>query len=420
MKTKKQGIVLLALFLAAVTMIPFVSAATISAQPDVSVTSDEIDKQTDAGAQKLPAFMPSIKDKISYAEMKRLEKEYVPPEPIPESEIVQIIFPKTWVTLNDKDSRADKVELTFPVSWLDKSPASDDEPVVVLRVPEKLLELLDSNPDPEMITISYPNGRFKEFPTMKEINFNSQDQKTIPNTYTEESDEMFVAEFLQSQKLSETDGIERQVRAQIYRNPAYSVNYLNGELEGGTISNKKGETFLNYNEHEIYLYPHNDTIEFIMQLDDTGDKSVWVAVFDEDVWNEDPNWFKVNVADNEYSNVYYDLFLLNTGIYRIYLNDFNTGGFWIKDFDDTDNPSTTVNWIMGSTELDTVGGISKKYSTRTHNINLFEARTATAVLDPQTAFIWYGFTPDEQYVQIEGGFDEDGNFVTHHRTGNTY
>jgi hypothetical protein len=427
MKIKKQGIVLLAVFLAAMTMISFASAAAISAQPDVSVTSDETDKQSDAITQKLPAFMPSIKDKISYAEMKRLEKDYVPPEPIPESEIAQIIFPKTWVIRNDEDSRADKVELTFPVSWLDKSPASDDEAIVVLRVPRKLLELIDTNPNPAMITISYPNGRLKEFPNLKEINFNSQAQKTIPKTYTEQSDELSVPEIHQNQKLFETNGVDRQVRAIITRNTAYSIDYLSGELEGGKISNKKGETFLNYNEHEVYLSPHltdtgtNDTIELIMQLDDDGEKHVWVAVYDEGTWVTPWNWFNIDVADEEYSNVYYDLYLLDTGVYSIYLNDFNTGGYWNKQYDDSDNPSTIVNQIMGSTELDTEGGISKKFNTRTQNIYLYEARSGwTTVLDPQTAFNWWGFTTDEQYVQIEGGFVESGRFVTHHRTGDTY
>ena len=107
---------------------------------------------------------------ISYEEMKRLEKNYTPPSPIPESEMARIIFSKTWFMQHDEDPRTSHVRLTFPVTWLDKPPVSDNEPVILLRVPKSALELNDVNPDPEMLNVSYTAERFKEFPNMTAVN----------------------------------------------------------------------------------------------------------------------------------------------------------------------------------------------------------------------------------------------------------
>jgi hypothetical protein len=76
---------------------------------------------------------------------------------------------------------------------------------------------------------------------------------------------------------------------------------------------------------------------------------------------------------------------------------------------------------MGSTELDTVGGISKSFKTCARPWSDYSTRVGyTTWYSPQTTFDWYGYTPDEQYVYINAKFDEDGHIFTKHYSGNKY
>jgi len=121
MNLHKTFVVLLALLLAAMAMVPMVSAETISAQTNTAATSNENDIQKDDAIPELPDFMPGIKDKPSYEEMKRLMKTTPSSPPVPESEMAWIVFSKTRFIQNDENPRADMVQLTFPITWLDTS-----------------------------------------------------------------------------------------------------------------------------------------------------------------------------------------------------------------------------------------------------------------------------------------------------------
>lgn len=102
--------------------------------------------------------------------MKRWEENYTPPTPIPESEMAHVIFSRTLFIRNDEDPQPDIVQLTFPRKWLDKPEVGGDEPVILLRVPKRLLELNNINPDPEKITLNLRADRFREFSNVTAIN----------------------------------------------------------------------------------------------------------------------------------------------------------------------------------------------------------------------------------------------------------
>ncbi|MFA6331311.1 MAG: hypothetical protein WCX22_00015 [Methanoregula sp.] len=418
MNLPKTWVVLLTLLLAAMAMVPMVSAETISAQTNIAAMSDESGAQKDGTIQKLPDFMPSIKDKVSYEEMQRLMKNYTPPPPVPESDMARIIFSKSWFTQNDKDPRADRVQLTFPVAWLDNPPVTDGEAVVLLRVPKRVLKLDDMNPDPGMITVSYPDMYFREFSNLMMINLTSQAQKINLETDLEESDELSAPTVYKSQKLYETDGIDRQVRAIYVRDPSYSVNAVTGRIGSGSFTNK-GETFLNYDEHEIYLDRSGDVIEFIIQFSDTGQSFAWVAVYDEGNWVTPWDWLNIELTGLSIKLVDYKLYILSGGVYDIWLYDYDTNTWHNIQYNDTDNPSTIINQIMGSTELDTVGGISKNFFARSTRCRVEETRSGTTWYWAPETFDWWNYTPDEQYVQIESTIDED-NIITIHRVGDEF
>lgn len=120
-------------------------------------------------SENLSAFQPGNKDSLSYDEMKLLMENYTPPPTIPESEMTQIVFSKNWFMQNDEDPRTSDVRLTFPITWLNKSPVSDNEPVILLRVPKRLLEMNDVNADPDIMTVSFQAQRFKEYPNLSAV-----------------------------------------------------------------------------------------------------------------------------------------------------------------------------------------------------------------------------------------------------------
>lgn len=141
--------------------------------PIIILSPQESDMRNNGTSQKLPDFMPGIDDKMSYEEEKQLIKNSTQSQPVPESEMANIIFSKTWFVLNDKDPRPDEALLTFPAKWVDSPAVNDNEEIVLLRVPKKMLGLDDSNPDPEMITVIYPKTSFKEFANRNAINITS-------------------------------------------------------------------------------------------------------------------------------------------------------------------------------------------------------------------------------------------------------
>jgi len=84
--------------------------------------------------------------------------------------MANVIFSRTWFIQNDEDPQPDNVQLTFPGKWLDKPEIHGDEPVILLRVPKRLLELNNVNPDPEKITLNFRADRFREFSNVTAIN----------------------------------------------------------------------------------------------------------------------------------------------------------------------------------------------------------------------------------------------------------
>ena len=92
---RKRGVDLLALLLAVMVMVTCVNADTFSAVTNNSTISDESNAQNNETRQKLPDFMPSISDKLSYEEEQRLIKNFTSTPPVPETAMARIFFSKT-------------------------------------------------------------------------------------------------------------------------------------------------------------------------------------------------------------------------------------------------------------------------------------------------------------------------------------
>jgi len=60
-----------------------------------------------------------------------------PSAPLPDSELVNIVFSKTWLLENDKDDDPNVIKVTFPKSWIDEPPEITENNTVHLRIPKK-------------------------------------------------------------------------------------------------------------------------------------------------------------------------------------------------------------------------------------------------------------------------------------------
>lgn len=417
MSLRKTIAVLLALLLAGMVVVPMVSAEDHSGVV-ITPSSEENDKSNNAVVlQKLPSFQPGINDKLTYDEKKQLMKNYTPSPSMSESEIAQIIFSKDWFSQNSKKTELDMVEVTFPTKWLDAPEIRSDEAIVMLRIPKKMLELDDMNSNLDMITVSYSEKMFEEFSTLDEKNKTLQERQNTAEARLSQPRDTAGTTIVGPVKTAGTKSINRQVRAFYQRDTGYSVTKVIGMMDPTSYSNS-GETFVNYNEREIYLDRSGDSIEFIMDFTDSGNTYAWVAVFDEETWSTAWTWLNIDVTGT-LQQVNYHFYITN-GVYDLWLQDSSTGTWYYNSYSDTDNPSVRVDWLVGSTEVDTVGGISNYFKTETNPIRDDYTYSNNNWYSPQTTFDWDGFTSDEQYVYASAWFDGSGRINTQHIAGQNY
>lgn len=106
---------------------------------------------------------------------------------------------------------------------------------------------------------------------------------------------------------------------------------------------------------------------------------------------------------------------IDAGWYKCWLYDTQTGNWYYNAYDDTDNPSTYIRALVGSTEIDTRGAITNSFSVITDPITTDWVYYAGAYHRPWTAFSYGGQDPDQPYVYVDGWLDEVGRLITVHR-----
>jgi hypothetical protein len=400
------------------TMILVVLLATLSlagltvADVQEKMTSGEGNALTLDKAKELPAFQPSIRDKLSYEGKLRLMENLTSTPPLPESDLARIIASEAWFLQNDEDARPDMVKMTFPADWLNKTEVSGNEPIVLLRIPKKMLELDDTNEDPDLLTIAYPINMFGFYTNISVMDKGrASSEKVSASTNFQPSVSNLV-----STESAGVKAIEYQERAWYHRDSSYTAIRVTGLIDPHSYSNQ-GETFRNYNEREIYLNRSGDIAEFISDFTDSGNAYVWVAIYDEGSWVTPWNWLLVNVTESLQPIEYY--FYMNSGVYDIWLKNTSSGTWYYKSYDDKDNPATYIDWLTGSTELDTIGGISKSFRVETNPIRDDWTYAGGNWYRPKTTFSWHSYSPNQQYVYINAWWDGSDRINTQHVAGSS-
>ena len=350
------------------------------------------------GLPPRPTFLSSVGDpRYAY----KFRDNIHPTPPVPECEMARIVFSEAWLSQNDEDPMPDVAEITFPAAWINENRAGADEPVVVLSVPKVILRAINTSEDPDMITISCRMSWFGSYENIAAMNENK------PSVGRSENENPPLPE----PSVSTQQSVSYQERIWYGQDASYDVNRVEGRVDPESYYNA-GAEFTNYHEREIYLNRSGDAIEFISQFTDTGNVYVWVAVWDEGLWVTPRDWLLIDVTSSLQP---VETFLtINNGVYTIELRDTSTGIQITDHYDDTDNPSTHVEWLTGSTELhlDQLA----VFATSTDPIRDDWTYANGQAYRPKITFNWAGQDADEMYVGIDGWWDDSDRINTRHTT----
>lgn len=84
-----------------------------------------------------------------------------PSSPVPESEMVHLIFSRAWILENDQRPSEGTVKVTFPESWLREPPTiAEGDDAVELTVPLRMLLDHNTSKNPDEVTVTFPDYYF--------------------------------------------------------------------------------------------------------------------------------------------------------------------------------------------------------------------------------------------------------------------
>jgi len=400
-----------ALFMALLLMsIAFV--ATVSADEKLNITPENTQK-----SPKL-AITPDFG-----------HQEIVLSPPLNESELISIVFPEAWLLENDENKDPRLIRILFPASQLNNLQVNteehagylapreirNDEKVVLLQMPKTMFRFFNKNPD--NITIDYPLEYFTFYPNINEM-YNDKNKKVksnlsnqVDNVFSQQA-EHFLPFTQQSTLATEFYG----EWVQYYRKTAYanSIMYVAGSINPYSFSNE-GQDNTIYQEREIYLNRDGDIIELTLFYRDDSKIFLSVPIYDEHelMWNTTSTWID---ATSMHSYDYY--VFIGDGIYEIDIYDTVDQIWYSHSYDDTDNPATAIDWLMGSSELYMDGVPTHQFEAITNPIRDEWINDGTWHT-PEETFDYVRNTENKNYVSISGWWDSNGRLRTMHVAGST-
>jgi len=187
---------------------------------------------------------------------------------------------------------------------------------------------------------------------------------------------------------------------------------LYGRLDPHPLYNA-GERFFSYQEREIYLNNDNDTIEFISNHLDTGQRDVWVALYDNT--SEYPvSSFQLNFTDVDAPIEYYLIINSAEKKYDLWLKNTGTGDLRYRGYYDSDDPSDYIIHYTGSAEL-YYDLLDNEFRVLT-DIKDDWTRIGSTWYRPNEIFYFCCYSDEETYVEVTASWDTDNFTYTSHET----
>ncbi len=221
-----------------------------------------------------------------------IPKDLEPAEPLPESEIITIIFSERWLNENNRESDPDIINITilkiafdsqFSVDQMGRFieiRLRDDEPVVVFRMPKEMF--FSFNPNPDVIRLMFPKDQFKYYKNFNSINgkdvfgFISPRENSYLNTESF-SNEMVYNDVIYPQNCS--------WRAQFHPfDNRTNITYTTGKIRPEVYS-FDGDRFIAYQEVENY-YNNDVVIEIVASYSSDSYDGAPIKIFPV-IYNED-------------------------------------------------------------------------------------------------------------------------------------
>ena len=343
-------------------------------------------------------------------------------DPLDESELITLVFSESWILENNESTDPRLVKLTAEKSSLtahhgcdaeittfySPSEIRDDEGIVVLRVPKKMLALFNKRPDE--LTIDCPADFFMFYPNIDQL-YNDLQEKHDSLSSTPEVD-------LQSDSNQEVDSQSTRTStfygewAQYYRNSSYanSIVYVTGKIKPDTTVNE-GQDAVVYLEREIYTNRDGDIIELTLFYRKDGEIFLSVPIYDEHnlTWETTSTWIDATAKP------YFDYYVsIANGMYEIWFQDQSTDQWYYYSYDDTDNPATAVDWLMGSSELYIYGGVQHYFEAIAYPIlDEWTRRSDGTWYSPGQTFDFIRYSDDQPYVHVSTWLSSDKIYSYH-------
>ncbi|MDD1702320.1 MAG: hypothetical protein LUQ31_05010 [Methanoregula sp.] len=422
MKRMKIGVMLLALLLAAMAMVPMVSAEDYLCQGNINCTTADTLINVNSSVSNGPSHEPIIFDDLlvkgSDASANSVQRT---------EEFLFLEIPTTVLSKSSTETDNGMVSITVPTVSLQYveertgTPAPVPEnllsknssiqgAVTVLWAPKAILTISSSG---SSTTIQVPERILLKFDTHNE---SVAAIKKSANENLQIKHDSYPAGVTSKSLLQATTSQDFAERSWYYdANCAHQVTGAQGVIEPSSSYNN-GESYFSYHEIEIYLERDTDCIEFVSYHRTDGQKRIFVSMHDDGVLSTP---IDIDATNLPYMNYYLSI---DSPYYSTRLQNPLTGTWYTNSWNDSNDFSRYIKSLRGSTELLSLQHVPPIYSfhTATNPITVDSVRnsaTGTWVL-PNQDFTDMGMDTSQSYVHGTKSWN-NGRIVTTHECGST-
>ncbi len=377
MNIPKTWVILLALLLAAMAMVPIMSAVELRMSEQKTINGGE--------------FTPPPEHHIP----PEYFKDPKPATPLPESEMINIILSEKNLGKFNQDKQAGIVNI--PISYLNletqfteskdyqnrfiENDINQDGTIVLVRMPKEMYDrfLVTSKDGILDLPISYFGRYYKNLADLDaniQNNGNTLVIKPSDDPILSERTNVSQAANIQNAAISGSNSFLRHAQSpntwhmeRIFFNRMYTADnydYLIGQItpESWSVSGINDDYYAPH-EREYYLNNRQDAIEIVVNYDHHTDNStspivtLFPTVFDEDlsIMTKMENWENsgegiIALTPGTFPDSYGYHILIYNGKYYIQFENMATLEWYDQYvYNDQDNPSTTFTEICGSSEF---------------------------------------------------------------------
>ena len=426
MEQRKIRFALLALLLAAMAIIPLVSAEEVylCQGTDNCITSRPLGVNSmnpDEKIQNGPTHVPVIFDDLLVKGV-----EGIPNNVQRKEEYLFLEIPASVVSKSGNSPDDGLVTITVPTSSLAyreeltgmPAPVPDDlvsaeksidGPVVILWAPKEILSIAVSY---DKTTITVPERNLLKYKSLEESRL-SVKKSANENLLISHDTYPAGVQMKQVQNAVITSGDFAERSWYYDANTAHHVTGVRGVIDPSTSYNN-GESYFSYHEMEIYLERDTDCIEFVSYHRPDGQIRIFVSIHDD--------YYLYTPLDIDATNLPYVNYYLSIDApywYTTRLQNPLTGTWYSNTWTDSDNFSRYIKSLRGSTELLSLQHVPPLYSfhTATNPITGDYIRNSLGIwVRPNQAFTDMGAIPNQQYVHGTRSWSS-GRIVTTHESG---